>query len=206
MKSHAISWKLMRCLASGALVRPSSLASLSRRRITQLTADRSHASAPVNSSFKRNTNAKNNSTVTHARVSDCLSHVNQNRRCLQWFYDHPLIDVAAATPSVRLTPETILYTGSKTGDEEHVLKTAQYLHKELPVRVAHRVASFRRLPFMVGCNPLILAVHELYIRTFYLLHDFPSVSFPSSLGDYLTQLDRLVGVRSTKKRNGTSQS
>lgn len=116
------------------------------------------------------------STVKQARVSDSLSHVSQNRRCLQWFYDHPAIDVAADKASVRLTPATILYTGSKSGDEEHIMKMAQYLQKELPVRVAHRVASFRRLPFMVGCNPLILAVHELYIRTFYLLQNFPAVS------------------------------
>lgn len=101
--------------------------------------------------------------------------IHRNRQGLQWFYDHPLIDAAAEKQSVRLTPAAILYTG-KSGDSRHVLKSAQYLHKELPVRVAHRVASFRSLPFMVGCNPIILAVHELYIRSFYYLQDFPNVS------------------------------
>ena len=37
-------------------------------------------------------------------------------------------------------------------------RSAQYLHKELPVRIAHRIAGFRGLPFIVGCNPSILAV------------------------------------------------
>lgn len=37
-------------------------------------------------------------------------------------------------------------------------KSAQYLHKELPVRIAHRIAGFRKLPFIVGCNPTILSV------------------------------------------------
>jgi len=101
--------------------------------------------------------------------------VRKNRNNLQWFYDHPAIDAAAEKPSVRLTPAAILYTG-RSGDEGHALKTAQYLHKELPVRVAHRVAAFRFLPFIVGCNPIILAVHELYIGTFYLLSEFPSVT------------------------------
>lgn len=101
--------------------------------------------------------------------------MSRERRSLQWFYDHPVIDCFAEKPSVRLTPETILYTG-KSGDEAHLVKSAQYLHKELPVRVAHRVSSFRSLPFIVGCNPTILSVHELYIRTFYLLTDFPAVS------------------------------
>ncbi|XP_030847571.1 3-methyl-2-oxobutanoate dehydrogenase [lipoamide] kinase, mitochondrial isoform X2 [Strongylocentrotus purpuratus] len=77
-------------------------------------------------------------------------------------------------PSVRLTPATLLYTG-KSPDGNHLLRSAQYLHKELPVRVAHRIAEFRGLPFIVGCNPTILHVHELYIRAFHLLSEFPSI-------------------------------
>ena len=34
---------------------------------------------------------------------------------------------------------------------------------------------FRNLPFIVGCNPTILAVHELYIRAFHILNDFPEI-------------------------------
>ena len=37
-------------------------------------------------------------------------------------------------------------------------RSAQYLSKELPVRIAHRIAGFRHLPFIVGCNPTILEV------------------------------------------------
>ena len=33
----------------------------------------------------------------------------------------------------------------------------------------------RNLPFIVGCNPTILAVHELYIRAFHILNDFPEI-------------------------------
>ena len=113
---------------------------------------------------------------TGGSLASATALINRNRQGLQWFYDHPAIDAAAEKQSLRLTPATILYTG-KSGDGKHVLKSAQYLHKELPVRIAHRVASFRSLPFMVGCNPIILAVHELYIRSFYCLQDFPNVSF-----------------------------
>ncbi|EEC04863.1 3-methyl-2-oxobutanoate dehydrogenase [lipoamide] kinase, mitochondrial isoform X1 [Ixodes scapularis] len=96
-------------------------------------------------------------------------------RTVQSFYNQSAIDVAAAKPSVRLTPTTILYSG-KSPDGSHLLRSAQYLHKELPVRIAHRIAGFRSLPFIVGCNPTILAVHELYTQTFYLLTDFPPVT------------------------------
>ncbi len=53
---------------------------------------------------------------------------------------------------------------------------AQFLRRELPIRVAHRIAGIRQLPFIVGCNPTILGVHELYIRAFNILNDFTEVS------------------------------
>ena len=91
------------------------------------------------------------------------------------YYNQQTIDLAAAKPSVRLTPATIMYS-SVTSDKKHdALRSAQYLHRELPIRVAHRIASFRSLPFIVGCNPTILSVHELYIRAFHILNDFPEI-------------------------------
>jgi len=109
--------------------------------------------------------------------SDDLSYkpqVQERARSVTSFYNQSAIDVAAAKTSVRLIPTTMLYTG-KSADGSHILRSAQYLHKELPVRIAHRIAGFRGLPFIVGCNPTILAVHELYIRAFHLLSEFPPV-------------------------------
>ena len=37
-------------------------------------------------------------------------------------------------------------------------RSATYLRKELPVRIAHRIVGFRTLPFVIGCNPSILQV------------------------------------------------
>lgn len=131
-------------------------------------------------------NARNATTITPSfkfvhqsnRQSSRLNH--ESKTSLHWFYDHPEIDAAAAKTSVRLTPATILYTG-KSGDPGHIYKSAQYLHKELPVRVAHRIASFRSLPFIVGSNPTILSIHETYIRSFYMLTEFPCVSINRSI-------------------------
>nr|XP_022342329.1 3-methyl-2-oxobutanoate dehydrogenase [lipoamide] kinase, mitochondrial-like [Crassostrea virginica] len=90
------------------------------------------------------------------------------------FYNQSAIEQVARQPSVRLTPTTLLYAG-KSPDNSHLLRSAQYLHKELPVRIAHRIRGFRGLPFIVGCNPTILKVHEMYIRAFYILHEHPPV-------------------------------
>jgi len=68
----------------------------------------------------------------------------------------------------------ILYSG-KSHDGSHLLRSARYLWKELPVRIAHRIQGFRSLPFIVGCNPTILDVHELYIRAFNILNNHPPI-------------------------------
>uniref|UniRef100_A0A8C0Z8C2 Protein-serine/threonine kinase n=1 Tax=Cyanistes caeruleus TaxID=156563 RepID=A0A8C0Z8C2_CYACU len=64
-------------------------------------------------------------------------------------------------------------------------KSARYLQQELPVRIAHRIQGFRNLPFIIGCNPTILHVHELYIRAFQKLSDFPPVSTPGHTWGHL---------------------
>uniref|UniRef100_A0A3B4BJC4 Protein-serine/threonine kinase n=1 Tax=Periophthalmus magnuspinnatus TaxID=409849 RepID=A0A3B4BJC4_9GOBI len=73
------------------------------------------------------------------------------------FYNQSAIDVSAEKASVRLTLATLLYSG-KSPDGHHILSSAKYLHKELPVRIAHRIKGFRSLPFIIGCNPTILQV------------------------------------------------
>ena len=49
----------------------------------------------------------------------------------------------------------------------------------MPIRISHRIAGIRSLPFIVGCNPTILAVHELYIRSFHMLNEFPEILTPA---------------------------
>ncbi|XP_012944307.1 3-methyl-2-oxobutanoate dehydrogenase [lipoamide] kinase, mitochondrial, partial [Aplysia californica] len=97
--------------------------------------------------------------------------VRKEFRNVTSFYYQSAIDAAALQPSVRLTPAAILYSG-KSPDQSHILRSCQYLHKELPVRIAHRINGFRNLPFIVGCHPTLLSVHELYIRAFHILSDF----------------------------------
>ncbi|KAG8543291.1 hypothetical protein GDO81_025015 [Engystomops pustulosus] len=94
-------------------------------------------------------------------------------------------------PSVRLTPTTMLYSG-RSQDGSHILKSARYLHKELPVRIAHRIKGFRSLPFIIGCNPTILHVHELYIRAFQKLSDFPAITDHEVESQYCKLLRQLL--------------
>ncbi|XP_002736817.1 branched-chain alpha-ketoacid dehydrogenase kinase-like [Saccoglossus kowalevskii] len=113
-------------------------------------------------------------SVTRTFTSLEQADARERNRSVTSFYNQPAIDAAADKPAVRLSPTTLLYSG-KSPDGNHILRSAQYLHKELPVRVAHRIVAFRGLPFIVGCNPTILQVHELYIRAFHLTSEFPPI-------------------------------
>ena len=71
-------------------------------------------------------------------------------------------------------------------------RSAQYLQVELPIRIAHRIRDIRNLPFIVGCNPSILSVHELYIRAFHILHDFPEILTNADEDKYSSVLRELL--------------
>ncbi|KAM4025223.1 branched-chain alpha-ketoacid dehydrogenase kinase isoform 1-T6 [Anomaloglossus baeobatrachus] len=112
---------------------------------------------------------------TSATDGNYMEQARERSKTVTSFYNQAGIDMASEKPSVRLTPTTMLYSG-RSQDGSHILKSARYLHKELPVRIAHRIKGFRNLPFIIGCNPIILHVHELYIRAFQKLSEFPAIT------------------------------
>ncbi|KAF9204144.1 hypothetical protein BGZ59_001249 [Podila verticillata] len=62
------------------------------------------------------------------------------------------------------TPTTMSHNQPR--DLEMNLEVARYARKELPVRLARRVKSIQRLPFIVGTNPYIKRVYKLYYDSF----------------------------------------
>lgn len=92
-----------------------------------------------------------------------------------WSYvKQQTLDEASAKPSIRLTPFQMLWAG-RFKDGTHLLKSAQFLQKELPIRVARRVVDFQKLPHIALCNPVIHDMYELYLRAFSMLYKFPKV-------------------------------
>jgi len=115
--------------------------------------------------------------------SDKVS-IRERNKAVSSYYNQESIDSAAAKHSIRLTPSTIMYSSESRDHFSDALRSAQYLHKELPIRVAHRIVNFRSLPFIIGCNPTILSVHELYIRAFHILNDFPEIQSHQDVEKY----------------------
>jgi len=129
-------------------------------------------------------------TVEQYRDFD-VQQTREKSQAIASYYVQSAIEAAGALNSVRLTPSSLLYA-AKSSDGSHILRSAQYLHKELPVRIAHRVLGFRQLPFIVGCNPTILSVHELYIRAFNILSQFPPITDTASEHKYSHLLRSLL--------------
>ncbi|XP_007452753.1 PREDICTED: [3-methyl-2-oxobutanoate dehydrogenase [lipoamide]] kinase, mitochondrial isoform X2 [Lipotes vexillifer] len=128
---------------------------------------------------------------TSATDTHHVEMARERSKTVTSFYNQSAIDVAAEKPSVRLTPTMMLYSG-RSQDGSHLLKSARYLQQELPVRIAHRIKGFRSLPFIIGCNPTILHVHELYIRAFQKLTDFPPIKDQTDDAQYCQLVRQLL--------------
>jgi len=160
----------------------------SKKMLTVMAADSTY--------LKRICHLRTMSNTVFRNRSDDLSFTGHGERhdrhkSVTSFYNQSAIDAAASKTIVRLVPTTMLYTG-KSSDGTHLMRSAQYLHMELPVRIAHRIAGFRGLPFIVGCNPTILAVHEMYIRAFHMLAEFPTINDFDDEAKYSNMLRMLL--------------
>ncbi|CAD7705296.1 unnamed protein product [Ostreobium quekettii] len=59
--------------------------------------------------------------------------------------------------------------------QHQMILSAQFLHRELPVRLARRVAELENLPYGLSSKPHVLKVRDWYIESFLDLRKFPPV-------------------------------
>lgn len=60
-------------------------------------------------------------------------------------------------------------------NENNLLYSAQFLHKELPVRLAHRVIELENLPHGLSSKTDVLKVRDWYVDSFRDLRNFPEI-------------------------------
>ncbi|KAJ2885302.1 hypothetical protein H4R27_001483 [Coemansia aciculifera] len=77
---------------------------------------------------------------------------------------------------------------------ENILDSVGYTQAELPVRLAKRVISFHKLPFIVGTNPHIARVYNQYYEAFDRLHAFAPISDLEAEWDFTRALERQTQV------------
>lgn len=115
-----------------------------------------------------------------------------------------------------LTPK-LLYEFSSHATPESLLKSAQFLHRDLPIRIAKRLDDFQGLPFIIACNPHLRKVYDLYAEAFDTLHRLPPLSnstdqekYTSLLSQYLDNHMNIItllarGVKEARRYEESSQ-
>ena len=107
----------------------------------------------------------------YSKKKSDLSESRERHNLIRNFYSDPDIDKSAEKPLVRLNPLTMLYMGV-SDDNSHILRSANYLRNELPIRLAHMIKELRSLPFIVAVNPSMLEIHERCIKAFRNFENF----------------------------------
>jgi len=83
--------------------------------------------------------------------------------------------------------------GSDPSDR-NLLLSAQFLHKELPIRIARRAVELHSLPYGLSLKPAVLKVRDWYVDSFRDLRSFPDIKDPSDEREF-TQMIKAIKVR-----------
>ncbi|KAJ8766302.1 hypothetical protein K2173_022361 [Erythroxylum novogranatense] len=83
--------------------------------------------------------------------------------------------------------------GSKPTDR-NLLISAQFLHKELPIRIARRALELENLPYGLSEKPAILKVRDWYLDSFRDLRSFPEIKDTSDEREF-TKMIKAIKVR-----------
>ncbi|KAJ1665020.1 hypothetical protein IW140_003633 [Coemansia sp. RSA 1813] len=74
--------------------------------------------------------------------------------------------------------------------KDNILDSIAYTQEELPVRLAKRVISFHKQPFIVGTNPHIARVYSQYYEAFDRLHAFAPIKDLDAEWEFTQALER----------------
>mmetsp|Transcript_19272 Transcript_19272/g.34834 ORF Transcript_19272/g.34834 Transcript_19272/m.34834 type:complete len:588 (-) Transcript_19272:185-1948(-) len=90
------------------------------------------------------------------------------------FYDSTVEKYAALEPEV-LSLKQMLEFGKQSYNDDMLIKSAKYVHRELPIRLARRLLDLQLLPYIVVTNPHIKRVYNQYYVSFETLRRFPAI-------------------------------
>lgn len=81
-----------------------------------------------------------------------------------------------------------------TPTERNLLISAQFLHKELPIRIARRAIELETLPYGLSEKPAVLKVRDWYVESFRNMRAFPEIKDTADENEF-TQMIKAVKVR-----------
>ncbi|KAF8621614.1 hypothetical protein AX15_007634 [Amanita polypyramis BW_CC] len=109
----------------------------------------------------------------------CLSRhpclVRRYESIARHFYQNRQLELYASKEAKRLTLRQLVFYG-RSMDEDRLVKSANYVRTELPVRIAHRLRDLQSLPYVVVTQEGVAKVYELYWSAFEKLRRYPPVT------------------------------
>uniref|UniRef100_A0A7N0UVK1 Protein-serine/threonine kinase n=1 Tax=Kalanchoe fedtschenkoi TaxID=63787 RepID=A0A7N0UVK1_KALFE len=78
--------------------------------------------------------------------------------------------------------------------EKSLLQSAQFLHKELAIRIARRAVELERLPYGLSEKPAVLQVRDWYVDSFRDIRTFPEIKNTNDEKEF-TKMIKMVKVR-----------
>ncbi|RUP48897.1 hypothetical protein BC936DRAFT_143716 [Jimgerdemannia flammicorona] len=90
------------------------------------------------------------------------------------FYHSRVLEQYVSKPVNTITLRQLCFFGRNMTNQK-LIRLANYARTELAIRLAHRIHDFQNLPFIVGTNPHIAYVYDLYWQAFDCLRCFPQI-------------------------------
>lgn len=107
-------------------------------------------------------------------VPSSLPLANASGVTRQPFYMNKTLDNYISQSPTSLTLRQLIFY-ERHINTERLLKSANYVRTELPIRIAHRIREFQKLPYILGTNPYIEGVYELYWQAFERIRKIPPI-------------------------------
>jgi len=107
------------------------------------------------------------------------------------FYD-TTVEAYANKPLQQVTIRQMIEFGRSITPEK-LIHSAQYVHEELPKRLARRLTDLRTLPYIMVTNPYVRKVYDLYIQAFDRLKTFPKIETQKDEEQFTLLLKEVVG-------------
>ncbi|KAI6692852.1 hypothetical protein NL676_020562 [Syzygium grande] len=111
-------------------------------------------------------------------------------------YSKSLIDEVHRWGCLKQTGVSLKYMmefGSRPS-ERNLLISAQFLHKELPIRIARRAMELENLPYGLSEKPAVLKVRDWYFDSYRDLRAFPDIKDSTDEKDF-TEMIKAIKVR-----------
>lgn len=92
----------------------------------------------------------------------------------QHFYRNNVVAQLSNKPAYPISLKQMVLFGQNINDDK-LLKSANFVRQELPVRIAHRIRDLQNLPFVVGLNPNLEGVYSSYLDAFERVRRFAPI-------------------------------